>query len=578
MLSHILYMEALYNKLYGDSSWRELQKSRKVPHMYYRHIVRYFMYHGNEDLSFNLVAAVEGRVLGKPPVSHDSIMNSVEAVENGLIKTEYFQTVLHVKETLEEEYFKSIHYQVAEGFSSLLPSAQKKVFLTLLSKGAVDYHSAKTLIEAHQNINPKNPQTVEQHEIIYTEDQQKALQEIEDWLYSEPEGPEDLYKTLSGYAGTGKTTLLNEIVQNAEDHFRRVGVTATTNKAVKVLVDRVKASNYSTIHSVLNIKPQQVGTKEIFKPDRYNNSFSLSDYNFIVVDEASMISSVDDLDPESGDVLFPSLLTLIKEENKGYTKVLFCGDPAQAEPIGEGAISKVFDFSSSTLTEVVRHGDIISSKAKLVRDTDQYVDKNILLHPPEIEQVNKTMIWNEFKGFRENPDRIRMLCYTNDQVDYWNEQLRLADYGEPTEHPFTPGDVVIANKPCTEGKDIIMMNSEEGIVEAVADRTSYYYLTVALYNGTKAKVRVVKKEFKDELSETLAMLAGSEQWQKYWKLRKHYHDIKHCYALTTHKSQGSTFDNVVLDWQNLQTVRQTKNRNQLIYVGMTRAAEKVMIL
>ena len=61
-------------------------------------------------------------------------------------------------------------------------------------------------------------------------------------------------------------------------------------------------------------------------------------------------------------------------------------------------------------------------------------------------------------------------------------------------------------------------------------------------------------------------------------MKKAYHDIRHCYALTVHKSQGSGFGTVVLDWENIQQNRDLQNRNQLLYVAMTRAEKQVKIL
>lgn len=393
-----------------------------------------------------------------------------------------------------------------------------------------------------------------------TQDQLTALEEILDWFMTDTYS---MYKVLSGYAGTGKTTLLNEVVAAIEQgKGKKVIVTATTNKAVKVLMDRVDAKNYSTIHSLLNIKPKQVGTKEIFERDNFNKSESMGSFNLVIVDECSMISQ--------------KLLQIIYSENPGHTKVLFCGDPAQLQPINED-ISECFEFDPSTLTEVVRHGDAIAQKAKLVRQSHTHVGLEELLTDPEIVTVGKKEVWELFKGFRQNPDRVRMLCWTNAQVDYWNTVLRLSDYGAPTDHPWSIGDIVIANQPCIDGKEIIMMNSEEGEVVHIVEESSYYKLKIDVYGRDKATVRVVKPEYLPELKLQLEMFATAKLWKEYWKLKKHYHDIKHCYALTVHKSQGSTFQSVVMDWRNIHLNKELQNKNQLIYVAMTRAAEKVMI-
>lgn len=408
-----------------------------------------------------------------------------------------------------------------------------------------------------------------------TDDQKKALQEIKDWLSKDPmfmivAGDEDQaensdkarFKVLQGFAGTGKTTLLNYIVAEAKKEGMRIIVTATTNKAVKVLVDRVDAPDYATIHSVLRIRPKEYGEKEVFEPDRSIDRPPLASYDLVIVDECSMISQ--------------QLLQIIRDENPGHVKVLFCGDPAQLQPINE-TISHCFSYSPSTLKEVVRHGSAIANKATLVRQEDRNIDHKELLDGDHISVIKTSDIYPLFESFRLNPDRIRMLSWTNKRVHHWNDRLRMADYGRRMP-PFTTGDIIMANKPCIMKEEIVLMNSEEGVVQNVHEEETHYVLSV-LPNGKDkpVSVRVLKKEYEHELNTTLRDLAIKKDWRRFWKLKRTYHDIRHCYAMTVHKSQGSTFDSVIIDWNDVYQNTDDVNRNQLVYVGMTRAAKRVYI-
>lgn len=406
-----------------------------------------------------------------------------------------------------------------------------------------------------------------EQDIVYTEDQEKALESIEEWL-SAGEWLSGIkpYKTLSGYAGTGKTTLLDKIVQSIKDRGKSYLVTATTNKAVKVLTDRVDADYFSTIHSALNIRPQRRGTKEIFKPVYGRNGMPISRSDIVIVDECSMISS--------------KLLDLI-EEHREDARVLFCGDPAQLQPINE-TISKCFEFDPVILTKVVRHGDTISNKAKLLRESSDIVEQESLLEPPIIRKIEERDLEHVFNGFRDNPDKARVLCWRNKQVDRWNEYLRALDWGEEDLPPFIKGDIVIANEPCQFQRDgekyIVMMNSEEGEVIKVRETGTSHLLKVRKMDGEEVTVNKVKEQYKKKLEEILKNHADNKRWSSFWELKESYHDIKHCYAMTTHKSQGSTFDRVVLDWQDVSLNKDILNRNQLFYVGLTRAAEQVLVI
>lgn len=60
---------------------------------------------------------------------------------------------------------------------------------------------------------------------------------------------------IQGYAGTGKTFLMGDIVQYCSMKSISILVTAPTHKAVKVLKDKINHNtNYSTIHAGLGMK------------------------------------------------------------------------------------------------------------------------------------------------------------------------------------------------------------------------------------------------------------------------------------------------------------------------------------
>lgn len=421
-------------------------------------------------------------------------------------------------------------------------------------------------------------------DITLTKQQQDALDDIMEW-YKDPNAPQ--FKTLRGFAGTGKTTLLDFIVKQVRKVKKgelfpttsTVAVTATTNKAVKVLRDLVHADHYSTIHSMLNIKPHQRGRKEIFKPD-YDSNNNINSFDLVIIDECSMVSSID----KGRKVEEHSLLRLIKDNTRSSVKVLFCGDPAQLQPINE-PISQTFEFEPIELTDVVRHANSIAKKAKLVRNRDTNIELGELLDGEDIILIDRKEIDPYFEGFRDNPDQCRMLCWTNAAVKAWNKQLRLADFGERLP-AFFPGDIVMANAPCAVLRneedniyDIVMANSQEGVVLEAEKKESHFALTIEVFNENHdvVELKVIREEFQEEYQKMLEGYAEDKDWYSYWKLKKEYHDIRHCYALTTHKSQGSTFDRVIMDWRDITKNWDIENRNQLIYVAMTRAAKQVLI-
>jgi exodeoxyribonuclease-5 len=65
-----------------------------------------------------------------------------------------------------------------------------------------------------------------------------------------------------------------------------------------------------------------------------------------------------------------------------------------------------------------------------------------------------------------------------------------------------------------------------------------------------------------------------------WALKGAFANISHAYAMTVHKAQGSTFDTVLIDWDDLQVAarRDPVQAARLMYVAVTRAASNVCIL
>lgn len=54
-------------------------------------------------------------------------------------------------------------------------------------------------------------------------------------------------------------------------------------------------------------------------------------------------------------------------------------------------------------------------------------------------------------------------------------------------------------------------------------------------------------------------------------------DLRHSYACTVHKAQGSTYDTVYVDLDDLyKAIRNKDMYNRLLYVAVSRAAKKVV--
>lgn len=171
-----------------------------------------------------------------------------------------------------------------------------------------------------------------------TSDQEKAKECMLDWFFNRSAQTFVLF----GYAGTGKTFLIDYVVREC---FRLVPdesamFVTPTGKAATVLIRA--GTPAGTIHSLIYRKEEaeetyvDEETGEIFKRERlvFKKRGSIADeIKLLVIDEASMVN-----DETIGDLLSFGV------------KCLFSGDDAQLPPV-QGRNSLIPDV---TLTEIVR--------------------------------------------------------------------------------------------------------------------------------------------------------------------------------------------------------------------------------
>ena len=131
---------------------------------------------------------------------------------------------------------------------------------------------------------------------------------------------------LTGYAGTGKTTLMRSVVETYRALKGNIVLLAPTGRAAKVLTQR-SGMRASTIHRHIYM-PKTAGGVASFALRPNKNKHTL-----YVIDEASMIG-----DQRNDSNVFGSrnlLEDLIQHVAMGHRcKLLFIGDLAQLPPVG----------------------------------------------------------------------------------------------------------------------------------------------------------------------------------------------------------------------------------------------------
>lgn len=161
--------------------------------------------------------------------------------------------------------------------------------------------------------------------ITLSEEQEHAVGKATAWLrqalLSRHElGPDQILFRIGGYAGTGKTTILRELVQRTKGLG---AVVAYTGKAASVL--RRKGVDATTIHSCI-YRPVNMGGGKVAFERIEQEDLEAQGVRFFMIDEASMV----------GRELFADLQSF-------GLPIIAVGDPGQLEPVGSSDINLMRD-------------------------------------------------------------------------------------------------------------------------------------------------------------------------------------------------------------------------------------------
>lgn len=446
-------------------------------------------------------------------------------------------------------------------------------------------------------------QTSDAHQFTFTPQQSKAIQQLKEFLISS-----NTFFLLCGYAGTGKSTIIIQFIKELLQQGKRIALSAPTNKAVNILKKlaaqhKIIGVDFLTIHQLLGLGMVR---KEQDKVLEQTNSSTLYLYDIIILDECSMVG-----------------IELWKWIEKGFKQTLFnrkklilMGDPAQLNPIGEKRSPSFNVINRAILTEVVRQPgespilDFITNCRSFVKSQaktsiflphSQYKkgDKSNGAFKVTSETMLDYAIKTIKRKFALHPDCLRILCWTNKRVDYYNQIIREQVYGS-TAPRFVPGERLITKKPviAPDGKTVILPTSTEFTVKEVEISQHYGYrvwlLKIVTDEGIMRQIFVrhesESNRYEAELEQKLkSAKRNGFLWRKYyWFKDDLFAEVDNCFSLTVHNSQGSTFDEVGIDGDDLFTrllvgndesrKQKLKEYHRLWYVSGSRCKKRLLFV
>lgn len=419
--------------------------------------------------------------------------------------------------------------------------------------------------------------------MILTTEQQSCKDTIGDYIQNRisTEGI-----IINGKAGTGKTTLLADIV-NSIPSYMTVAIATLSHKAKGILVSKIgNKSNveYFTLASLLNLS-LDMETGE-FTEDKDKKS-KIDKFSIIIIDEASMLNK--------------ELLKVILKKKAWGAKLIFSLDFRQLPPIGEkeSALYKNRKYKTIHLTKRVRQqaGNTILQYSDIYGDAVLNDDFNI--NPSRISDSNvihydnlKQCLEDYSEVIKEsittlNTSLIKILCYTNASKEKINKYIRETYIDEYAIWYIQKNDVLILNEPYYD-----LQNSEELVVlesECITEdgMLAYKVKVKSIFSGKISTILVL-----DEDSVAVHNKQCIQLWNQYtrnrkdkklltqyWEYRNKYAKVSHNFCTSVYKSQGSTYTNtIVLERDIMSTNIPIKQKLQAMYVAITRSSDKTIIV
>lgn len=365
---------------------------------------------------------------------------------------------------------------------------------------------------------------------------------------------------INGPAGSGKTYLLKALIEN-NILPRNTRYTATTNKAANVLAGVIK-KNVSTIFSALHLVP--FDDYKTGKTRLKQTATPRIDANVLVIDEAYMLTD--------------GVLEYLKKATGEWIKIIYIGDSYQLPPVFYD-ISPIANMNipTITLTKIWRTNvpeiQDLSNRFREAVDTLKFGKLQSM--GKQVEVVNAfDFIHNMITTFQTDPEGTKIVGWTNDKVIAYNNFVnKLMNHKDD----FEAGDRIVVNNPIEHNGEIVYPVDSEAIITAVDRNGKDYcgvdYFTVDLDHHLK--VRVPYKN--SDLKKLLDKYKYSKNWKDFFDTKNFFSDIRHTYACTVHKSQGSTYGTVFVDVSDIIKNRDIKETAKLMYVAVSRAADRVVL-
>ncbi len=421
---------------------------------------------------------------------------------------------------------------------------------------------------------------------------------------------------LNGYAGTGKTTFISNVVNILKTVGINTVLLAPTGRAAKVM------SNYAhkkahTIHRYIYwIFTNKDGSLSVsLQQNKHKNTI-------FIVDEASMIGTSYNSSLNGKSRLLDDLIQFVKSGDN--CNIMFVGDTAQLPPVGEeGNLALTASYfeghfnmvvMSSVFTNVVRQqmeSGILLNATKLRQLITGKINEIPRIETDELKDIQKisgTELRDmlDYSYSQYDIKNVIVLCRSNKRANLYNQQIRSHILFK--ENVVATGDIMMVVKNnyfCLPEEHSSGFIANGDIIEIMRIKSIY-----SLYGFDFADVTIRMLDYPDDLNFETTLLLNAidveapslpreENNKLFNEILKDYDDeksykakmdkirmnphfnalqVKFAYAITTHKAQGGQWDTVFVDHGYLNKDNLDVQFNKWLYTSFTRAINKLFLI
>lgn len=406
--------------------------------------------------------------------------------------------------------------------------------------------------------------------ITLTADQQNALDAFGAFLMD----PAEQVFVLSGYSGTGKSTLIKTLLDQLPKFMKaaklvlpsfkeyQVELTATTNKAAENFA-MITGSTCNTIHSFLGLRVETDYRTQTTKLIPRSNAGV--EHILLFIDEASYVDS--------------QLLSLIFKLTHNC-KIVFIGDPAQLTPVKSNG-TPVFSagFKGAHLSQVVRQAEgnpivDLSTKFRHTVNTGEFFsftpDGKAIKYLPRNEFDIE--IANEFTRPNWHYTDSKVLAWTNKTVIGYNHAVNDLLQGTPK---FNVGDYAVCNKFVNIGRTSIKTDEMVCIVGISGEHEQYGVKGNTFNIDYKANF-FMPTSIADK-NARIKLAKANDEFDVLRTIDTEWIDLRAAFACTINKAQGSTYDRVFIDLDDIKRCNSGNQIARMLYVGVSRARQQVFL-